>query len=112
MKFIPVADLEEVYGAEFANEIDFSDKLVFLIENGIHVTINQVMLPEKFYEYYDRCLRFHNRGINVTLKPQSNPTASAIVEGYTDEMINLMQTGFPQQANGEEVYQISLFDKK
>jgi hypothetical protein len=54
--------------------------------------------------------RFHKRGINVTLKPQSDPTASNIVDGYTEEMINLMQTGFPQRANGDDVYQIALYD--
>jgi hypothetical protein len=26
-------------------------------------------------------------------------------------MINLMQTGFPQQADGEEIYQIALYDQ-
>ena len=44
------------------------------------------------------------------LKPQSDPTASNIVDGYTKEMIDLMQTGFPQRANGDDVYQIALYD--
>jgi hypothetical protein len=60
---------------------------------------------------YERCQRLHNRGINVTLKPQSDPTASFLVSGYTDEMINLMQTGFPQQTQGEDYYQIALYDQ-
>jgi hypothetical protein len=55
--------------------------------------------------------RLHKRGINVTLKPQSDPTASSVVNGYTEDMIHLMQTGFPQRANGEEVYQIGLYDQ-
>jgi hypothetical protein len=59
---------------------------------------------------YERLERFHKRGINVTLKPQSDPTASGIVDGYTEDMINKMQTGFPQRAFGEEVYQIVLYD--
>jgi hypothetical protein len=59
---------------------------------------------------YARLERFHKRGINVTLKPQSDPTASGIVDGYTEEMIHLMQTGFPQRAFGEDVYQIALYD--
>jgi hypothetical protein len=76
----------------------------------VYVTVNQVMVPERFYELYERLQRFAERGINVTLKPQSDPTASRIVDGYTDEMIYLMQTGFPQKANGEELYQIALYD--
>ena len=68
------------------------------------------MVPEKFYDLYKRCERFYKLGINVTLKPQSDPTASRIVDGYTDEMIDLMQTGFPQNQHGEELYQIALYD--
>jgi hypothetical protein len=68
------------------------------------------MVPEKFYELYERMERFHARGINVTLKPQSNPQASAVVDGYTEDMINLMKEGFPQRANGEELYQIALYE--
>jgi organic radical activating enzyme len=95
---------------EFAKEQEFGDKCLQLQYELVHVTINQVMVPEKFYELYERMERFHKRGINVTLKPQSDPTASNIVDGYTEEMINLMQTGFPQRANGDDVYQIALYD--
>ena len=117
-RFIPVlktlnrASITASFHAEFADEQEFGDKLVNLIENGIYVTINQVMVPESFYEYYDRCSRFHERGINVTLKPQSDPTASFVVSGYTPEMIDIMQTGFPQRANGEALYQIELRDRE
>jgi hypothetical protein len=69
------------------------------------------MVPEKFYELYERLERFNKKGINVTLKPQSDVNASSIVEGYTDDMVKLMQTGFPQQDSGEEVYQIILYDQ-
>jgi len=96
---------------EFAKEQEFGDKILQLLYDGIHVTINQVMVPEKFYELYARLERFAQRGINITLKPQSDPTASRLVDGYTDKMIDIMQTGFPQQANGEETYQISLYDQ-
>ena len=51
-----------------------------LTNHDVFVTINQVMVPELFDELYARCKRFHERGINVTLKPQSDPTASFIVE--------------------------------
>jgi hypothetical protein len=77
----------------------------------VYVTVNQVMIPEKFYELYERMARLHARGINITLKPQSDPTASRVVDGYTDEMIDLLQNGFPQTAQGEDVYQIALYDQ-
>ena len=95
---------------EFAKEQEFGDKCLQLMYELVHVTINQVMVPEKFYELYARMERFHARGINVTLKPQSDPTASAVVSGYSEDMIDKMQTGFPQRANGEELYQITLYD--
>jgi hypothetical protein len=95
---------------EFAKEQEFGDKILYLLGERVYVTINQVMVPDKFYQLYNRLERFASRGINVTLKPQSDPTASTIVDGYTEEMISLMRTGFPQQAEGEEVYQIALYD--
>ena len=48
----------------------------------------------------------HRQNINVTLKPQSNDTATAIVDGYTPEMIKIMQDDFEQQ----EGFQIRLND--
>lgn len=98
------------YHAEFAKESEFADKCLQLMDDLVFVTVNQVMVPELFYDLYDRCQRLHNKGINVTLKPQSDLTASAIVEGYTPEMIKLMQEGFPQFADGEELFQIRLSD--
>ena len=96
---------------EFAREQEFGDKCLQLIYERVHVTVNQVMVPEKFYELYERMSRLHARGINVTLKPQSDPTASRVVDGYTEEMIDLLQTGFPQTSRGEEIYQIALYDQ-
>jgi MoaA/NifB/PqqE/SkfB family radical SAM enzyme len=95
------------FHAEFADENDFAEKLLYLLENNVYITINQVMVPEKFNEYLDRCYRFYNRGIPVTLKPQSNSTATAIVEGYTTEQLDIMQTKFQQPSN-----QIILKDSK
>ena len=95
---------------EFADETEFGDKILHLMNNGVFVTVNQVMVPGHFDELYDRCQRFSDRGINVTLKPQSNEHANAIVEGYTDQMINLMRTGFPQQHFGDEVLNVKLID--
>lgn len=97
---------------EFAKEQEFGDKCLQLMYENTFVTINQVMVPEKFYQLYERCERFHNRGINVTLKPQSDPTASFIVNGYTDDMISIMREGFPQKNQGEDHYQIALYDEQ
>ena len=98
------------YHAEFANEQEFGDKCLQLMKGGVYVTINQVMVPEMFEELYERLQRFATRGINVTLKPQSDPTASFIIDGYTTDQVEKMQKGFPQEWNGEEVYQIRLTD--
>jgi hypothetical protein len=98
------------YHDEFAREQEFGDKCLQLMYECVFVTVNQVMVPEKFYELYERCERLHQRGINVTLKPQSDLTASHVVDGYTDEMIYLMRTGFPQKLPSEDLYQIRLND--
>jgi hypothetical protein len=98
------------YHAEHAREQEFGDKCLQLMYERVHVTVNQVMVPGQFYELYERCSRLHSRGINVTLKPQSDPTASSVVDGYTEEMIHLMQTGFVQQSMGEDLFQIALYD--
>jgi organic radical activating enzyme len=99
------------YHAEFAKEQEFGDKCLQLMHDLVHVTINQVMVPNQFYETLERCNRFRSRGINVTLKPQSNTTATSVVDGYTDEMIKIMQEDFEQQegfqirlTNGSEDY--------
>ena len=94
------------FHAEHAKEQEFGDKCIQLMEDLVHTTINQVMVPDKFYETLERCQRFRTRGINVTLKPQSNDTATAVVDGYTDDMIKIMQNDFEQQ----EGFQIRLTD--
>jgi len=76
---------------------EFADKLCFVQEHDVQVTINQVMVPEWFDELYEESLYFHNRGINVTLKPQSDPTASKRVDGYTDDMLKRLWNGMPQR---------------
>lgn len=100
------------YHEEFAKEQEFGNKCLQLMYENVFVTVNQVMVPERFYELYDRMSRLHDRGINVTLKPQSDPTASKIVDGYTQDMIDIMRTGFPQKVSGEELYQIALYDSQ
>jgi len=91
---------------EFAKEQEFGDKCLQLQYERVLVTVNQVMVPDKFFETIERCERLRKRGINVTLKPQSNDTATAIVDGYTPEMLSIMQDDFEQQ----EGYQIRLTD--
>jgi organic radical activating enzyme len=91
---------------EFAKEQEFGDKCLQLQYERVLVTVNQVMVPDKFFETLERCERLRKRGINVTLKPQSNDTATAIVDGYTPEMLSIMQDDFEQQ----EGYQIRLTD--
>ena len=87
---------------EFAKEQEFSDKCLQLMNGGVFVTINQVMVPEQFEEYYERCSRFADKGINVTLKPQSDPTASRVVDGYTSEQMKKLYNGMPQRAYTEQ----------
>jgi organic radical activating enzyme len=80
----------------------FADKLCFAQEHDVQVTINQVMVPEWFDQLYEESLYFHNRGINVTLKPMSDPTASKVVDGYTDEMLKKLYNGMPQRGFTEK----------
>jgi len=100
------------FHAEFADEQKFGDTCLQLMEGGVYVTINQVMVPQMFEELYERLERFAARGINVTLKPQSDPTASHVVHGYTEDQITTMRQGFPQHWNGEQIAQIALYDDK
>ena len=80
---------------------EFADKLILCQESDVQVTINMVMVPSQFDRDYDNALFFHEQGINVTLKPQSDPTASKIVEGYTDEQMKKLWNGMPQRAYTE-----------
>lgn len=75
-----------------------ADKLILCQEHDVQVTINMVMVPTLFDQYYDNALFFHDQGINVTLKPMSDPTASKVVDGYTDEMRAKLHNGMPQRA--------------
>ena len=75
----------------------FGDKLRYLIENNVNTTINMVMVPQWFDDLYEIALYYHNRGINVTLKPQSDEKAQNIVEGYTPDMLSKLHNGLPQK---------------
>ena len=92
------ASITASYHSEYAKMDEFADKLLFCMEHDVQVTINMVLVPEWFDRDWDNAMYFHNRGINVTLKPQSDPTASFVVKGYTDEQLKMMQNGMPQRA--------------
>lgn len=81
---------------------DFADKLILCQEHDVQITINMVMVPEWFDRDFDNALFFHNQGINVTLKPQSDPTASRVVDGYTEDMLKRLHNGMPQRAYTED----------
>lgn len=81
---------------------DFADKLILCQEHDVQITINMVMVPEWFDRDFDNALFFHEQGINVTLKPQSDPTASRVVDGYTPEMLKRLHNGMPQRAFTED----------
>ena len=81
---------------------DLADKLILCQQHDVQVTINMVMVPEVFDLYYDNAMFFHKQGINVTLKPQSDPTASKVVDGYTDEMKAKLHNGMPQRSYTEQ----------
>ena len=82
---------------EFAKKETFADKIIFLQEREVQVTVNMVMIPEKFDELWEKALYFHSRKINVTLKPQSDDKAQRVVEGYTPSMLRKLQEGLPQK---------------
>ena len=67
-KFLDVTDVMDrrsitaSFHAEFADEKEFGDKLLYLQDEGVLVTINHVMVPELWEEYYARSKRFIDRG--------------------------------------------------
>lgn len=81
---------------------EFADKLILCQEHDVQITINMVMVPKWFDRDFENALFFHNQGINVTLKPQSDPTASRVVDGYTEEMLKRLHNGMPQRAFTED----------
>ena len=96
------ASLHTEYINTLEKKIEIADKLDLCQQHDVQVTINMVMVPEWFDRDYENALYFHNRGINVTLKPQSDPTASFVVSGYTPEMLATLRNGMPQRAFTEQ----------
>ena len=85
------------YNSEYNRRVKLADKLELCQEHDVQITINCVMVPQWFWQIWEEVEYFHERGINVTLKPQSNPNATRIVDGYTDEMLELLHNGMPQR---------------
>ena len=77
---------------------EFANKLILCQEHDVQITINMVMVPDHFERDWDNALFFHEQGINVTLKPQSDPTPSKVVDGYTGDMLKRLYNGMPQRA--------------
>lgn len=97
------ASITASYHKEFAKPEEFADKLLLCMEHDVQVTINMVLVPEWFERDWDNAMYFHERGINVTLKPQSDPTASYVVKGYTDKQLEIMRNGMPQRSYTDEI---------
>ncbi len=97
IKPIDKASITASYHHEFSDKEKFCEKLLLLQEKGIFITINIVMIPQVFKKLWIDAHYFHHAGLNVTLKPQSNPTATAVVDGYAPWMRELMKKGLPQQ---------------
>ncbi|HRO68131.1 MAG TPA: radical SAM protein, partial [Pseudobdellovibrionaceae bacterium] len=87
---------------EFAKKEPFLEKLSLLQEKDIQVTINMVLSPDRFDASWEDALFFHEGGVNVTLKPQSDERAAKIVPGYTDEQLRLLREGMPQREYTKE----------
>ena len=88
----------------------FADKLLYLQQNGIKITINMVMVPEIFDELYEIAKYFYDRGLNTTLKPQSDPHANYVVKGYTQEQLDILHNGMPQKDGTKTFMQVKLTD--
>lgn len=91
------ASITASFHKEFATKEPFVEKLLYCISRDIQVTINMVMVPEWFWDDYENALYFHKQGLNVTLKPQSDDKAARVVDGYTDEMLQILHNGMPQR---------------
>jgi len=85
------------YNSEIKRRKLLADKLELCQEHDVQITINCVMVPEWFWKIMDEVMYFHERGINVTLKPQSDPHANFVVKGYDDKMLEQLHNGMPQR---------------
>jgi molybdenum cofactor biosynthesis enzyme MoaA len=112
-KLFDRASITASYHPEYVKNIkSFADKLLYLKSDNAHVTINIVMLPNLFDELWEVAQYFHSKGLNVTLKPQSNPHAEYVIEGYTQDQLDILHNGMKQEEHKAPVMQVRMIDDK
>ena len=85
------------FHSEFAEKEVFADKIQFLWDKSIPVSINMVMVPERFEALWKDALYFHSRNININLIPQRGGNGHDLVSGWTDSMKKRLKEGFPNR---------------
>ena len=83
------------FHSEFAKKDLFADKIQFLQDYGVPVSINLVMVPERFETLWEDALYFHSRNLNINLIPQRS--GQELVSGWTDSMKKRLKEGFPDK---------------
>lgn len=105
------ASITASYHGEYIKDLKtWAAKLLFLQVEGIKITINMVMVPERFDELYKLATFFYDKGLNVTLKPQSDPHANHVIEGYTEDQLAILHNGMPQSDDKQPFMQVKLTD--
>ena len=100
-KLFDRATITASYHREYAKKKLFADKLLYLKSDGVFITINIVMEPKVFDELMETAHYFHSKGLNVTLKPQSNPFAEFILPDYTQDQLDVLHNGMKQEENSK-----------
>ena len=95
------ASLHTEHVANIKDLDEFANKLEFCQLYDVQVTVNMVMVPAWFDKDWENAMYLHKRGINVTLKPQSDPPASRVVDGYSEEQLTILHNGMPQRGYTE-----------
>jgi organic radical activating enzyme len=78
------------FHSEFAEREKFLEKMLFLQRENAQVLVTIVMAPAKFEQLHETGRYFHEHGLNVSLKPQSNEDATEIVGDYSVEQLEIM----------------------
>ena len=95
------ASIGTSYHKEFAKPEEFADKLFYYVWNMMY-KLQSMGSCTWFDRDWDNAMYFHE-GINVTLKPQSDPAAEFLLLKYTEEQLRIMQVGMPQRAYTHEI---------
>ena len=66
----------------------FTDKLLFLKDNGVKVLINQVLTVENFYNQLESCKKFEDLGITVNYKIDSQVIKGANKSTYIKDQLD------------------------